>query len=344
MAPKHKFIPSWNLLRFGASSSSFPSNPTPSHVQFRDEKAKSDFFENFSRRGIHSEREVVLLDFSDTDLTTIIYSRGWESLCGAPITCPSVIIQEFYSNMHGFDYSIPQFVTRVRGIRMVITPGIVSKVLHVPRVAYPDYPGCEHLKTVSKDELSSLFYETPSSWGDRQNTSCSAFAKGSRILNMVMTFILHPLSHYNIITEPRAQFLLSLIEGLTIDFPSHFILSLIDVYKDTVICDKLIFPFAIMRLLHHISVSYPESPHFSYMCAIDAAIVKRSLAQLRLRQPQTQTTAPLASTVPSTSALSSSVSGVTLKAIMAQLVHMDARLDTLSDELCQVNTRVGRIV
>ena len=28
---------------------------------------------------------------------------------------------------------------------------------------------------------------------------------------------------------------------------------------------------------------------------------------------------------------------------MAQLQHMDARLDTLSDELCQLNTRVGRI-
>ena len=28
---------------------------------------------------------------------------------------------------------------------------------------------------------------------------------------------------------------------------------------------------------------------------------------------------------------------------MAQLVRMNARLDTLSDELCQVNTRVGRI-
>ena len=28
---------------------------------------------------------------------------------------------------------------------------------------------------------------------------------------------------------------------------------------------------------------------------------------------------------------------------MAQLVHMDAHLDTLNDELCQVNTRVGRI-
>ena len=28
---------------------------------------------------------------------------------------------------------------------------------------------------------------------------------------------------------------------------------------------------------------------------------------------------------------------------MAQLVCMDARLDTLNDELCQVNTRVSRI-
>ena len=28
---------------------------------------------------------------------------------------------------------------------------------------------------------------------------------------------------------------------------------------------------------------------------------------------------------------------------MAQLMHMDASLDTLNDELCQVNTRVGHI-
>ena len=34
---------------------------------------------------------------------------------------------------------------------------------------------------------------------------------------------------------------------------------------------------------------------------------------------------------------------MTSEAIIAQVVHMDARLDTLSDELCQVNTHVGRI-
>ena len=153
----------------------------------------------------------------------------------------------------------------------------------MPRVAHLDYLGCQHLKTMSKDELSSMFCETPSSWGDRQNTSCLAFAKGPRFLNMVMTFILHPLSHYNTIIEPCAQFLLSLIKGLTIDFPSHFILSHIDIYKDTATHDKLIFPSAITILLCHFSVSYPESPHFSFMCAIDAANVKRSFAQLRSR-------------------------------------------------------------
>ena len=62
---------------------------------------------------------------------------------------------------------------------------------------------------------------------------------------MVMTFVLYPLSHYNSITEPRAQFLLSLLEDLSIDFPSHFITYIIDVYQDMAIYDKLIFPSAI---------------------------------------------------------------------------------------------------
>ena len=186
---------------------------------------------------------------------------------------------------------------------------------------------------MSKDELSSLFCETPSSRGDRQNTPYLGFAKGPRFLNMVMTFIFHPLSHYNFIIEPCARFLLSLLEDISIDFPSHFILSLIDVYRDTVTRDKLIFPSAIMQILRHFSVSFPESPHFTVMCAINTTIVWRNEAQLRPRLPRTETVTPSTSTTPSTSAPSSSAGGVTFEAIMAQLVRMDARLDTLNDEL-----------
>ena len=180
--------------------------------------------------------------------------------------------------MHGFDYLAPLFITHVRGTRIMVTPDIISDMLHVPKVAHPDYPSCDRLKIVSKNKLISSFYEHPSDWGDHQFTSCSAFAIGPRFMNMVMTFILHHLSHYNSITEPRARFLLSILEHLTIGFPSHFILSLIDVYKDTVTHDKLIFPLAITRILRHFSVPFPVSDHFHLMCAIDAATVKRSEA------------------------------------------------------------------
>ena len=97
-------------------------------------------------------------------------------------------------------------------------------------------------------------------------------------MNIVMNFVLHPLSHYNSITESHARFLLSLLKHLTIDFPSLFILSIIDVYRNTTTYDKLIFPSAITQILCHFSVPFPSSDHFPIMCAIDYAIVKQSEA------------------------------------------------------------------
>ena len=156
----------------------------------------------------------------------------------------------------------------------MVTPYIVSDVLRVPRVEHPDYPGCDCLKTMSKDELISSFCNQPPDWGEHQFTPCTAFAKGPRFLNMVMTFVLYLLSHYNFIIEPRARFLLSLLEHLTIDFSSHFILFIINVHRDMATLDKLIFPSAIRRILRHFSVPFPVSDHFHVMCSINAATVK----------------------------------------------------------------------
>ena len=164
--------------------------------------------------------------------------------------------------MHRFDFSIPLFSTCVRGTRIVVTSQLVADVLHVLRVEHPDYLGCEHLRTVSKDEMIFAFYERPADWGDRQFTLCKAFAKGPRFMNMVMTFVLHPLSHYNSIIEPRARFLLALLEHLTIDFPSHFIISILDVSRDTVTCDKLIFPSVITWILCLSLFPFPFSTTF----------------------------------------------------------------------------------
>ena len=194
-----------------------------------------------------------------------------------------MLIQEFYSNMHGIDRSVPLFFTRVRGTCIPITPQLVADVLRVPRIEFLDYPSCERLRTVSRDELMSAFCKRPSVWGEHLFTPCRPFAKGPRFMNMMMTFVLHPLSHYNSITEPRARFLLSLLKHLTIDFPSHFILSIIDVHLDSASRDKFIFPSAITRILRHFSVPFPSSDHFTVICAIDYATVKCSEAQLRSR-------------------------------------------------------------
>ena len=72
MAPKCKSTPSWNSLHSGASTS---SDPTPLSVWFRDEDAHKAFVENFSRRGIHSECQVILADFANIDLLDVIHTR-----------------------------------------------------------------------------------------------------------------------------------------------------------------------------------------------------------------------------------------------------------------------------
>ena len=189
------------------------------------------------------------------------------------------------------------------------------------------------------------FCKSSTTWGERLFTPCRPFAKGPRFMNMVMTFVLHPLSHYNSITEPRARFLLSLLKHLTIDFPSHFIFSIIDIHLDSASRDKLIFPSAIARILHHFFVSFPSFDHFFIMCAIDYTTVKHSEAQFRSRQMDSA--APSSRSTPSRSTPSefapSSSCDVSLGDVMVQLQCMDACLDTLSMELYQVNVHVGRI-
>ena len=73
MAPKRKSTLARNPLHSGASSF---IDLSPSNVRFRDDDAFKAFSENFSRRGIHSKCQVILSDFSDTDLSFVIHSRG----------------------------------------------------------------------------------------------------------------------------------------------------------------------------------------------------------------------------------------------------------------------------
>ena len=151
MAHKHKSTPAQNSLHSDASTF---SDHAPLSLHFRNDDAYKAFTENFSQWGIHSHR-VILDHFANTDLPTVIHSQEWESLCDELDTCPLVLIQEFYSNMHEIDCSVPHFVTRVWGISIPVTSQLIVDVLRVTKIEFLDYPSCERLRTVSKDELMS---------------------------------------------------------------------------------------------------------------------------------------------------------------------------------------------
>ena len=68
--------------------------------------------------------------------------------------------------MHGIDRLVPVFFTRVQGTCIPVTLQLVADVLRVPRIEFLDYPNCECLRTVSKDELMATFCKRPSNWGD----------------------------------------------------------------------------------------------------------------------------------------------------------------------------------
>ena len=88
-------------------------------------------------------------DFPDTPLPGGFRFQGWASLCEIPKRCPNMFIQEFYSNMHAIDTSIPRFTTIFRGTHIIVTLEFISEVLHVPRVDCPDYPSHRPLSSVS---------------------------------------------------------------------------------------------------------------------------------------------------------------------------------------------------
>ena len=77
-------------------------------------------------------------------------------------------------------------------------------------------------------------------WGGLQNFTAHDFAKGPRILNTMMAFVLTLWFHYNTITKPRTHFVLSLggsLYGFSFTYDSIY-----DRNLSRHTHDKLIFP------------------------------------------------------------------------------------------------------
>ena len=119
MAFKRKSTPTRNPLYFGASSS-FDSAPL-SLFGFVMMMPTRHSWRTFLDE-VFIQNAKSFWRTSPIDLPIVIHSQEWESPYDVPITCPFVLIQEFYSNLHGIDRSVPLFFTRIRGMCILVTP------------------------------------------------------------------------------------------------------------------------------------------------------------------------------------------------------------------------------
>ena len=121
MAPKRKSTPARNPLHSRASSS---SNSVPLSLRLCDDDAHKAFSENFSRRGVHSERQVILADFADTNLPTVgngshcVMFRSLVLSClsrSFTPTCTGLIVQYLFSSLM---FEVRAFLSRRNLLRM----------------------------------------------------------------------------------------------------------------------------------------------------------------------------------------------------------------------------------
>ena len=112
MAPKRKSTLAQNPLRFDASSSTdySPSFGSMMMMPLRHFR-RTSLDEAFIRNANSFCQTLPTLTFP------LSFTVGDRSHCVTSL----VLIQEFYSNMHGIDHSVPLFFTRVRGTRIPVT-------------------------------------------------------------------------------------------------------------------------------------------------------------------------------------------------------------------------------
>ena len=122
-----------------------------------------------------------------------------------------------------------------------------------------------------------------------------------------------------------------------------------DCYQDSVTRDKLIFPSAITHILTHMHVTIPPSPLFHVMGVISKETIQKSVAQLAAKWPRVETidAAPTSRSSSSSTPFSSFRADFSFANIMEQLQHIHAdfgsHLDHLSNEMCQMKTKISRI-
>ena len=186
-------------------------------------------------------------------------SRGWIAMChkDQPTGIPNSCIPEFYSNFINIQAEKNEFDFFFRNKIYHISPDVVSTALQLLRVSEAGYPFAPTTDPTD-DTIMSYFSEKTMAWGSSSKCGSQSFTAKTRVFNLIMSFNILPLSHWNTLSKSRARFLYAFMKGVSIDLPSVICREMIEMHhcKDT--ASLLNYPCLITRLFTYLKITLPS--------------------------------------------------------------------------------------
>ena len=219
-------------------------------------------------------------------------SRGWMAMChkDQPTGIPNSCIPEFYSNFINIQAEKNEFDFFFRNKIYHISPDLVSTALQLLRVSEAGYPFAPTTDPTD-DTIMSYFSEKTMAWGSSSKCGSQSFTAKTRVFNLIMSFNILPLSHWNTLSKSRARFLYAFMKGVSIDLPSVICREMIEMHhcKDT--SSLLNYPCLITRLFTYLKITLPSRT----LCyprvglPIDKFSLTRIVSHVKLDEPTPST-------------------------------------------------------
>uniref|UniRef100_A0A2N9ERH9 Putative plant transposon protein domain-containing protein n=1 Tax=Fagus sylvatica TaxID=28930 RepID=A0A2N9ERH9_FAGSY len=157
------------------------------------------------------------------------------------------------------------------------------------------------------DTIMSYFSEETIAWGSSSKCGSQSFTAKTRVFNLIMSFNILPLSHWNTLSKSRARFLYAFMKGVSIDLPSVICREMIEMHhcKDT--ASLLNYPCLITRLFTYLEITLPSGTLCYPRVALptDKSSFTRRVSHVKLDEP-TPSTPMLTDVMASLQAITSS--------------------------------------
>ncbi|KAL2490956.1 Uncharacterized protein Adt_26584 [Abeliophyllum distichum] len=216
-------------------------------LRFRGLKEKHIYKKWLLKKNLWAERDVILSDFSFSEMANLINSCGWERVAGKHYLAYPLLVKEFLANLnHAIeepegDY---RYTTWVRGKWIKFSPTVIADYCGLLANDIEPIPA-----NLDMTQVTQFLYGRADAWpliGPK--FLHNQLTESLRIFHIFMCHNIDPTSHRTDFNESRAQFLYHLACGYKIDLGNHIFRFIVDLTSQCVSGRSPMFPCLISVL------------------------------------------------------------------------------------------------